>query len=135
MSYSKEIRQEVCQLREKGYSCQWISNHTGVSPNTVRYWVKHIVLDNPSVAWKMSYTYAPIAELTSKQQIRKRLIEDRGHRCENCKLTKWLGQPIMLEVHNHKVPDQRKLLCPNCHSQTGDWRKKQSRREMAQQQS
>lgn len=61
---------------------------------------------------------------------RKHLIRIRGHRCEGCKLTTWLGKPITLELE-HKDgnstnydEDNLSLLCCNCHSQTGTWRRK-----------
>lgn len=59
---------------------------------------------------------------------KKQLIILRGHQCEECKNTEWLGQPIMLEV-DHINGDRTnnselnlKLLCPNCHAQTPTWR-------------
>jgi 5-methylcytosine-specific restriction endonuclease McrA len=56
------------------------------------------------------------------------LIVERGHRCESCNNTEWLGNPITIELdhidgdrHNN-VKDNLRLLCPNCHSQTKTWR-------------
>lgn len=61
------------------------------------------------------------------QKFREELIVMRGHQCECCKQTKWLGQPITLEVH-HKDGDKKNnteenliLLCPNCHSYTDNY--------------
>ena len=55
------------------------------------------------------------------------LIALRGHQCECCKLTTWLGQPVNLELHhcdgdksNNKL-DNLQLLCPNCHSYTENY--------------
>ena len=52
----------------------------------------------------------------------------RGHKCENCGLSEWMGKKIALEVH-HKDGDSLnnelsnlQLLCPNCHSLTDNWR-------------
>lgn len=53
-----------------------------------------------------------------------RLIRERGHRCEVCKLSHWLGKLLILELHhiNATYRDDSKenlqLLCPNCHSLT-----------------
>ena len=61
---------------------------------------------------------------------RKRiLIKERGHCCESCKLCKWLGKDITLEldhrdgVRTHNARKNLALLCPNCHSQTPTWRR------------
>lgn len=56
------------------------------------------------------------------------LIALRGHQCECCKNTEWQGQPIPLEVHHldgnnlNNVIENLQLLCPNCHSQTENFR-------------
>lgn len=80
-------------------------------------------------AW-MRGVYKPFGKLTRTSSIKKHLVRERGHQCENeqCGRKTWLGQPIMLELEhidgdrtNH-VEDNLKLLCPNCHSQTTTWR-------------
>lgn len=64
--------------------------------------------------------------------LKKILIDERGHKCEQCNNTHWLGQPITLEKEhiNGNNKDNRRenlmLLCPNCHSQTKTWRRKKS---------
>lgn len=56
------------------------------------------------------------------------LIFIRGHRCEGCGENRWLGQPIPLEVHHtdgdslNNEMDNLKLLCPNCHALTDNYR-------------
>ena len=64
----------------------------------------------------------------------KELIKLRGHKCESCNNTEWLGQPIKLEVH-HINGDKRdntlenlQLLCPNCHSYTDKYGVKNTKR-------
>ena len=48
--------------------------------------------------------------------------------CESCGLMEWLGRPIPLEIHhiNGNNTDNRldnlKLLCPNCHALTDNYR-------------
>ena len=58
----------------------------------------------------------------------KRLLADtRGYRCEVCGLCNWQGAPLMLTLdhedgnpYNNSIANLR-LLCPNCHSQTGSF--------------
>ncbi len=58
------------------------------------------------------------------------LIALRGRKCEHCGLTEWLNQPINLQIHhlNGDHSDNRlenlQLLCPNCHSYTENFAKK-----------
>lgn len=67
-----------------------------------------------------------------KPTIKKRLLEQRGHRCESCNNTEWLNLPITLELEhidgNNTNNDYSNLLllCPNCHSQTKTWRRAKS---------
>lgn len=67
---------------------------------------------------------------------RKRLIQLRGQKCENCGLTEWLGMPINLEVHHidgdrtNNVQENLILLCPNCHSYTSNYRSKNTKKEI-----
>ena len=55
---------------------------------------------------------------------RKYLIETRGNGCEFCTMHKWLGKDLVLQVDHidgnpdNNFPDNLRLLCPNCHSQT-----------------
>ena len=51
--------------------------------------------------------------------------------CEKCNLgDTWLGEPIMLELHHidgnkfNNVIENLQILCPNCHSQTNNYRGK-----------
>ena len=56
------------------------------------------------------------------------LIEERGHQCECCNFTEWMGKPITLELEHidgdnqNNVKYNLKLLCPNCHSYTDTWK-------------
>ena len=58
------------------------------------------------------------------------LIFIRGHCCEQCGTEQWLGNPIPLEVHHidgdslNNEMDNLKLLCPNCHALTDNYRGK-----------
>ena len=59
---------------------------------------------------------------------KKVLIQERGHKCESCNLTDWLGEPIPLELEHcdgdnkNNVKENLLLLCPNCHAKTTFYR-------------
>ena len=63
-------------------------------------------------------------------QLKKRLIAERikARECEICRLDRWNGRPIPLELDhvNGKRDDNRlsnlRILCPNCHAQTETYR-------------
>lgn len=65
-------------------------------------------------------------------KLRIRLLEECifPHRCNNCKLTDWLGKPIPLELEHtdgnssNNLLENLELLCPNCHSLTDTYRGK-----------
>lgn len=65
--------------------------------------------------------------------IKRYLVQTRGHKCECCHNTEWLGTPILLELEhvdgdflNNKIGNL-KLLCLNCHGQTPTYRSKNKR--------
>lgn len=71
-----------------------------------------------------------LEELKTDFQRKKKIMQEREHRCESCGLTEWLGQPIKLEMHHidgdadNNVSENLQLLCPNCHSLTPTYRAK-----------
>ena len=52
----------------------------------------------------------------------------KEYKCETCGIDSWNGLPIKLElhhkngIHNDDKLDNWQLLCPNCHSQTDNYR-------------
>lgn len=64
--------------------------------------------------------------------LRERLLREgiKEYKCECCGRTEWLGKPIKLELHHiNGVKDDLRLynlqiLCPNCHTFTGNYRGK-----------
>jgi len=69
-------------------------------------------------------------------RLKLRLIQAnmKKHKCENCNRTKWLKQPVPLELHHidgdtkNNVIENLQLLCPNCHTFTKNYRGKKKRK-------
>lgn len=67
-------------------------------------------------------------EIKKPETIKKRLIKERGYKCEVCLISEWLGEKIILELEHcdgdnrNNLRENLKLLCPNCHSQTKTWK-------------
>ena len=59
----------------------------------------------------------------------------KEYNCEKCGLSKWNGEDIILELHhkngNHSDNhlDNLEMLCPNCHSQTENFRTKNIKKD------
>lgn len=54
------------------------------------------------------------------EYVKRYLIESRGHKCENCGIEEWLGEPAPLVVihkdgntHNNEEVNLQ-IICPNC---------------------
>jgi 5-methylcytosine-specific restriction endonuclease McrA len=64
------------------------------------------------------------------QTVRKIMLKKAEYRCSICNLSDWLGLPITLELHhidgintNNEISNLQ-IVCPNCHSQTDNFRAK-----------
>ena len=72
--------------------------------------------------------------------VRRRLINNhiKENKCELCGISEWNGKPIICELHhmNGDTTDNRlenlQLLCPNCHSQTDNFRSRNKKGMSAQ---
>lgn len=67
-----------------------------------------------------------------KQLLLKHNIKE--NKCECCGISEWQGKPINCELHhkdgnrfNHSL-ENLTILCPNCHSQTENFRFKQGKK-------
>lgn len=79
-------------------------------------------------AWNKGQRLKDWSEYTRTAPMKKHLIVERGNVCESCGRSEWMGKEIKLELHHldgdrtHNQPENLKLMCPNCHSMTDNWR-------------
>jgi len=65
---------------------------------------------------------------TNKLKIRLFETGLKEQKCEICQQTEWLNQPIPLELdhidgnRNNHILSNLRIICPNCHAQTGTYR-------------
>jgi len=84
--------------------------------------------------WNKNQQLKEWGEYSKASTLKPHLIRERGHQCENCHLAEWLGLIILLEIHHingdstNNTKDNLQLLCPNCHSQTNNWRNKSEKK-------
>ena len=87
---------------------------------------------------RVSHRLRPIEDFLSNtypiqsDRLRRRLINEGvfERRCSGCKLDSWMDQPIPLELdhidgnHQNNALQNLRLLCPNCHALTPNFRGK-----------
>ncbi len=96
--------------------------------NKGKKWSKVKDISNKLVEHSTYSSGLPISTYVLKNQLLK--LEYKKYMCETCNGIEWLGNPIPLELHhvNGNKFDNRlenlKLLCPNCHTFTDNYRAK-----------
>lgn len=134
----KEILEWIKKRQPKSFICKQIK----CKPETLNFHLKKM-----GIEYKGNMNYIGIIDprkRTAKEYIelnavrgcvlKEKLIEEgyKKHKCESCKKIKWMGALIPLELH-HKDGDRfnnnfenLQLICPNCHAQTDNYRRKKS---------
>lgn len=127
----KEEYDKAIELRKEGYGYITIAKRINyaVSYHTIRHWCSEIKIPGKTSA-QLGYTerLLPIMKLKNNSQVRARLIDERGNKCESCGIDGWQGKKITVELHHidgdkkNNNPENLELLCPNCHSQTDNYK-------------
>lgn len=102
-----------------------VSHFTGARWNKGIRYLSHTCLTSLDDILQENVSY-------SSDMLKKRLIAEgiKQQNCECCGLSEWMGKPLPLELHhiNGNHYDNRlnnlQILCPNCHSITGNYRGK-----------
>lgn len=130
----KALYEKARALRREGLGYRTIAAElNGAVPwGTIASWVNDIPADarkSYEAAMAIERAKRPLHTLKRKESIRRRYIEERGHRCEACGLTNWRDGPLWLEMHRmggsasaYTDPANIQLLCLNCHAQTTGYR-------------
>jgi HNH endonuclease len=148
-------REELEQLIEEHRSIGKMAKAVGVSNSTIRYWLRVWCLQskgrlpkrqckncNTLVKRRPSVYCSSLCHVQFRRRVKVEanlnkldgrlvknyLLDLRGHRCEVCGISQWMGKPAPLEL-DHKdgnssnnALDNIRLICPNCHSQTATYK-------------
>jgi hypothetical protein len=134
-SKTKEELQEIATrvttmagfLREVGL----LDKRAGSNYQTAKkYLQKHSINTDhwKGQAWNKDNQQKDWSQYRNNNRLRINLVRERGHMCQICQNASWLNNPITLELHHvdgNRVNNQLNnlmLLCPNCHSQTDNYR-------------
>lgn len=141
-----ERKEEILQWISENQSKAFISKQLKCKQETLNNYLIKMGIDyvgNQSgkgmtkVKDKLSFQeYLDTSKDIQSNKVRIKLLEEglKPHKCENCGLEEWMGQPIPLELHHidgdktHNELSNYQLLCPNCHALTDSYRGKNSRK-------
>lgn len=68
---------------------------------------------------------------------RRRILQEQENKCLKCRINEWMGESVVLELHHvdgndsNNVRQNLQILCPNCHSQTDNWCRKKSIKDIS----
>ena len=139
MSYNREeiSKESIQEAIANTQSMAAAARYLGASRDRFNRYAKKYGLFKPNQSGKGTrkqriYTDEEIFRLNetpvSNEILIKRLKHTREWKCECCGIEDWMGKPISLEVHHidgnrlNNSLDNLQILCPNCHSQTPNWR-------------
>lgn len=144
MSYNREIipEESIREAIEHTNSMIAVAKYLGVSRDRFNRYAKLYGLfatnqPGKGVRGERKYTNDEVfthnTNKVSPSVLVLRLKELREWKCDCCGISEWMGKPISLEIHHidgdtlNNNLDNLQILCPNCHSQTDNWRSRNQR--------
>ena len=127
--------EDIIKYSKEVFNTSQLCSKLGIRPRGNNYYtIKNAVnrLNIDISHWKPNSksNLKDITAYKTTKHLKKRLLNERGHQCQSCNNTQWMGQAIPLEAHhidgniNNNLPENISLLCPNCHSLTNNWKNK-----------
>ncbi|EBQ4063355.1 hypothetical protein BA096_01170 [Salmonella enterica] len=131
-------REEVLQWIAEGLTKAVICKNLKCRPQTLETYLKEfgvVYKGNPSHKgestrqYRSASLYLNRTRFISSAKLKAKLFREKLkiEQCEGCKLSKWLGKPIPLELHhldgdrfNNELTNLQ-ILCPNCHALTDNY--------------
>lgn len=84
---------------------------------------------------KIDFLKHPLVHRSTSAIRNNLLLSGRECKCETCGVSDWRGQKLSLEIHHidgdrfNNSLDNLQFLCPNCHSQTKNYKTRNSKRQ------
>lgn len=135
----EEIKQWIAEGQTKAYMARQLNcNPKTINPILQRLGLEYSGNQGSKGLSKPNGRELSLLEYLDKSidiqsnKVRKKLLDEgyKEYRCECCKLTEWLNEPIPLELHHkngnrhNNILSNFQLLCPNCHAKTDSYRGK-----------
>lgn len=135
-SYKNYTTEQAIEAAKEVYSVAGFLRKLGIVAVGGNYKTAYRLLQRHNIntdhwtgqGWTKDKQLKDWSEYVRPTTLKKHLITQRGHKCESCNNTEWLGQPIPLELHHvdgiscNNDPTNLQLLCCNCHSFTENYR-------------
>lgn len=136
-AYRKYNKEDIIKYAKEVYSIAGLLKALGLKPaggsySTIKKYLQLYDVDTShwtGQGWNKEQRQKDWSEYTRNSFLKNNLINEKGHKCENCKNTKWNGKDIALELHHidgdntNNEYENLQLLCCNCHAQTPNWRR------------
>lgn len=140
-NFDKTFLSKLRLAVQESFTYRQVLIKLGVTPEggnykTIKDRIKKYQIDTShflKVGWNGGRQPDKSGKYTTRRAVKKKLQKIRGQNCEQCKNSVWNDKPILLELHHIDGNNQNnedsnlQILCPNCHSQTPNFRNRKSK--------